>query len=135
MTGAQFDSAAQAQLQQHDKFRMPDNPNRDIASPTAAAPTATHTHTHAHAKASPRNVTNGTGTAGEQSNATVSMQLLDRYGASTGDDAKAVPHTHAHAHTQARPTSSPRARQPTATQAAQTKPGEEEPKTHDRRII
>lgn len=119
MTGAQFDSAAQAQLQQHDKFKSYDDQGREIASPPSGGASSTSLR-GARAEGAPAssshyviNQGNGQGdlAASSSTSINVSLQLLDKYGPGH-DDSKQAPKTH-----------------------YSGAPGDEEPKTHDRRIL
>ena len=135
MTGAQFDSAAQAQLQQHDKFKSSDEPSPNGSASTPKHANSTHSglgstsasssqpqqsshYTVQSASPSAPQVTSGHelgSTSNNGNSLNVSIALLDKYGGNAnsshqqGDEYK----------------------------ISQVSPsgGEEEPKVHDRRLL
>ena len=128
MTGAQFDSAAQAQLQQHDKYKSFDDQGREIASPTVPAissatgsrkdqassgAASSPTHYVFNANSSPK--AQPASAASSSSNINVSLQLLDKYGQNGNVEGQS----------QSSPKTSPH---------HASSVGVEDPKSHDRRL-
>lgn len=122
MTGAQFDSAAQAQLQQHDKFQYqqgsPNGNGGGAASSSSAqsssgsnVPVGPNTPTHYVVAQHAYSGAGGSASVDSGSGLNVSLQLLSKYDAPDSADGRL--------------SASPKLG------AA----GDEEPKTHDRRLL
>ena len=120
MTGAQFDSAAQAQLQQHDKFQYQQgspNGNGGGAASSSSAQSSSGSNvpvgptTPTHYVVAQHAYSGGGASVDSGSGLNVSLQLLSKYDAPDSADG--------------RPSASPKLG------AA----GDEEPKTHDRRLL
>lgn len=122
MTGAQFDSAAQAQLQQHDKFQYQGSPKNGGGGGGAASSSSALSHGSGNAAAGPSTPTHyvvaqhgyssgGGASVDSGSGLNASLQLLSKYDAPDSADGRL--------------SASPKLG------AA----GDEEPKTHDRRLL
>lgn len=110
MTGAQFDSAAQAQFQQHDRYKLYDDAGREIASPSPAT-AASSSAARGAAPPLPSYSASDLPHAPSATNSTnLSLHLLDKYGSHAVEDSRGQP--------------SPRV----------TTANAGEPKTHDRRL-
>ena len=146
MTGAQFDSAAQAQLQQHDKFKSYDAQGREVvsasdggaASSASSYPALLQESKQAPALPSPSNarpassqlprvsVSGGAAAAAVptpdasaiHAGLSASLHLLDKYGADADASSE-------------QKTATPSDAEQTAINASE---GQEEPKTQDRRL-